>query len=536
MSNKRKKRSIYLKTLLWILIPLCILNGLGFVFSYGDMLGVFLAGMFSLVLLCWGLFFSYSFLLGYKAGKGKGIAVTVLLLIIGGFLWQSAGSWVEPGTLWRRLVYAILFFGVILSVGRLCRYGIKAGGFIRLGSILVFIIVAFVSVTICLSTLCGAYSPVPEGLFWKDAYPEKAENGTVFFHDTKMSINPFDSRVIGVFRFNDKKEYVGFSSSIYECHKIENQRYQVNDTIKASTCDFIHNSYEPLLSNFMSDCRDALYRKEADYCVFLYTKEGLLHRKEFDYHSNGIVKQARSYTYDREKGFHIEEEKTIEFDELGFCDKKGRVRWSIKDFHQTDTVIDIESRYGLAYNPIAKDGKYTESQQFIIDSFITVESKATHPDSLKKYSSLDFPLDEYYKLGSLNGHTISVDISIDEYKWRKIYLSDFTPLKTTEQMYSFVDALELSRLDTGMWVRIGEQSFVVGKDDECYSFMLKENVKDGNIMVLYLFGNYAVTVDSRFCFYFDPSVHKDPEIRKRAKESWNEMEKIFVEYKEKENQ
>jgi hypothetical protein len=87
--------------------------------------------------------------------------------------------------------------------------------------------------------------------------------------------------------------------------------------------------------------------------VFLYTEKGALYRKEFDYHRNGIVKQARTYTYDRETGFHIEREKTIEFDELGFCDKSGRVRWNIKDFHQTDTVVDMESRYGLAYDPAA---------------------------------------------------------------------------------------------------------------------------------------------------------------------------------------
>ena len=62
------------------------------------------------------------------------------------------------------------------------------------------------------------------------------------------------------------------------------------------------------------------------------------------------------------------------------------------------------------------------------------------------------------------GHAISVYVNTDEYKWRKIYLSDFTQLGNVEQMYSFIDALELSCLDTGMWVRIGEQSMVVGED------------------------------------------------------------------------
>lgn len=71
-------------------------------------------------------------------------------------------------------------------------------------------------------------------------------------------------------------------------------------------------------------------------------------------------------------------------------------------------------------------------------------------------------------------------------------------------MYSFIDALELSCLDTGMWVRIGEQSMVVGEDDECCSFVLKEVVKGGKALALYFFDDYAVTTDSRFCFYFNP--------------------------------
>ena len=61
------------------------------------------------------------------------------------------------------------------------------------------------------------------------------------------------------------EEYVGYSASMYESHEIVNSGFKVDDTIKASTCDFIHSSYEPLLSNFMSDCQDALYMKEGDY-------------------------------------------------------------------------------------------------------------------------------------------------------------------------------------------------------------------------------------------------------------------------------
>ena len=57
--------SIYITVLLWILIPLLIINGL--IFLTSDMLSVFVGGMLSLKLLCYSLFFSYSFLLGYKA-------------------------------------------------------------------------------------------------------------------------------------------------------------------------------------------------------------------------------------------------------------------------------------------------------------------------------------------------------------------------------------------------------------------------------------------------------------------------------------
>ena len=70
---------------------------------------------------------------------------------------------------------------------------------------------------------------------------------------------------------------------------------------------------------------------------------------------------------------------------------------------------------------------------------------------------------------------------------------------------------------------------------ECCSFVLKEIVKGGKALALYFFDDYAVTADSRFCFYFNPSIHKDMEIQKRAGAAWNEMKKIFMEYKEKEN-
>lgn len=68
MNNKRKNMSIYITVLLWILIPLLIINGL--IFLTSDMLSVFVGGMLSLKLLCYSLFFSYSFLLGYKAQTG----------------------------------------------------------------------------------------------------------------------------------------------------------------------------------------------------------------------------------------------------------------------------------------------------------------------------------------------------------------------------------------------------------------------------------------------------------------------------------
>lgn len=139
----------------------------------GDQLGFFLVGFYSLSFVCWCIFLSFSFLLGYKAGGGAIIAVPVLVLIAGIYLWQSFGSWNEPGTLWWQAGNVALFFTVLFSVGLLCKYGIKTGGIIRVGAVVVTVITVFVSIMISLSNLCGAYSPLPEELFWKDAYPEK---------------------------------------------------------------------------------------------------------------------------------------------------------------------------------------------------------------------------------------------------------------------------------------------------------------------------------------------------------------------------
>jgi hypothetical protein len=518
------KMSVFIATLLWIVIPVLVFNLLALILSGGDQLGFFLVGFYSLSFVCWCIFLSFSFLLGYKAGGGAIIAVPVLVLIAGIYLWQSFGSWNEPGTLWWQAGNVALFFTVLFSVGLLCKYGIKTGGIIRVGAVVVTVITVFVSIMISLSNLCGAYSPLPEELFWKDAYPEKTANGTVYFHDKKIIINPFDSRVIGIFRFDDKGNYVGFSSSQYEIHKIVNSYFKPDSAARASTCDFIHDRYVPLLNSFMADCSDALYVKKGNCCIFLYLKNDTLHRKEFDYHDNGVVKQARAYTYDPQTGFHIKEGYTLKFDELGFCDKRGSVRWRLKDFRTTDSANGIERHYGQEYDPTSPKDEYTAPRQAIIDRFITVESQTP----AKKYSSLHMPLDEYYKLGDCNGNNISVHVKRDAYKWLYTDTYGFTCLKTVKEMIAFVDALELSRVETGMWERIGEQSHVVGDNDECHSFMIRENVKEGKKLVFYFFDDHAVTVDSRFSFYPAPDIHPDATIREEARESWQKMKDIFA--------
>lgn len=53
---------------------------------------------------------------------------------------------------------------------------------------------------------------------------------------------------------------------------------------------------------------------------------------------------------------------------------------------------------------------------------------------------------------------------------------------------------------------------VVGEDDECCSFVLKEIVKGDKVLVLYFFDDYVVMVDLRFCFYFNFFIYKDMEI------------------------
>lgn len=95
MNNKRKNMSIYITVLLWVLIPLLIINGL--IFLTSDMLSVFVGGMLSLKLLCYSLFFSYSFLLGYKAQTGGGIIILVLLLILGLFYGNHLLVGLNPG-------------------------------------------------------------------------------------------------------------------------------------------------------------------------------------------------------------------------------------------------------------------------------------------------------------------------------------------------------------------------------------------------------------------------------------------------------
>lgn len=520
------KMSIYVATLLWIVIPILVLGLLGFIFSGGDGMAIFIIGMYSLIFVGWAIFLSFSFLLGYKAGAGAMIAVPVLLLLAGVYLWQVSSGWVEPGTLWRETRSLVIFFVILLSAGMLCRWGLRANGFAFIGAILLTAITILACIIICLSKLSGAYSPIPREPFWKEVYAEKMKNGTTYFHDEKMILDPFTARVIGVYRFNNTGAYVGFSTSQYEEHKIVNNFSRPDSAERATTCDYIHDRYVPLLDDFMADCHDALYIKKENCCVFLYLKDGKLCRKEFDYYPNGVVKQVHTYTYDAQTGFHVNEYDRLEFDELGFSESRGVIRWRVQDFHESDDAVNIEHRYGQPYDPAVPKENYTDSQQTIIDRFLSVKNQ-TPPE---KYSSLAFPLDQYYKIGGINGNIISIYIKPDAYKWLDTDTHGFTPLETVEQMYSFVDALELSRLETGMWERIGEQSHVVGVDDECSCFMIKENIEDGKTLVFYFFGDAIVTVDSRFCFRFDPSVHQDAELQQKAVQSWDAIKDLVKQY------
>lgn len=555
--------NVFIVTLLWVVgIALAIVL-LFFVLSGFEFAAILYGGFFMALFLPGILWLLYSFLLGYTGGKGwlTALPVMLFLLVIYGF--QSLLSYAgQPTCLEGAFFSNLLGIGIacvlFIGVGVLCRYGVRQGIYVQWATYLFGSAAAVFGFYLVLAFLTrqGSVLLIEEKAFWRPPYAEVQKDGTVLIRDKRLFINPFPSRVIGVFSYNDRGEYCGLSVDDYEEHKITKNDLDdqyARDSI--STAVLVHNNYLPSVRTFLSDCREALYVKNDSCAVLLYLANDTLRRKEFDYHKNGLIRQMRSYVYQGRQGFHIEEEKTKEFDELGYAAGTSLFfSWHYKDFVTVDeAALNIEAAFGKAYTPL--NGDYSPRQQEIIEKYLRVTKN--EPDTTQSIdpSALEMPLDEYYQLGGINGKTISIHIDTKSYRWKYPEPHHFEALKEIPPMDTIIAALDLCRLEPGMWERVGEQSMLVGTEDQCYRILIWENKSTFDIgakeegakknasapsatkengVVFYLFDKYAVTADSRFLFRFDPTLHTDPKLQEKARTSWEQMMKIFEEHKNNE--
>ena len=295
--HESNKMNVFVVTLLWVLGVAVAMILLLFVMSGFDALAFVYGGLYFALLVPAVLWVTYSFLLGYTGGRGWLTALPVMVFILAMYSMMALDSFSGKATFFGDLlgigIVCILFVGA----GWLCRYGLHRGTFVQLGTYLFMGIVGLLGFYLALAFTArnNSFFPIHESSFWYPPYADVQKNGTVLIRDKKLPLNPFPSRVIGIFSYNDRGEYCGCSISEGEGYKIVNNSRYVRDTVSPAV--LVHKNYLPTVRAFLTDCKEALYVKNDRYAVFLYFNNDTLCRKELDYQENGLISQMRSYIY-----------------------------------------------------------------------------------------------------------------------------------------------------------------------------------------------------------------------------------------------
>lgn len=488
-----------------------------------------------------------SFWLGYTVGRCWLIAVPVMVVILLIYIAGSTGffSYAPSASTLADIISDIstmVVFGIVLfGAGIFARYGIHKDGYIQILSFINILVMGFITIYFALAFTNERSRYVEEkNLFWTSVYDDVQHDNTVLIRDNKLRLNPLPAKIVAVFKYNDKGNYCGWSTSPSDKYIVVNNRFDEKHQRKITgKATFVHTRYLPAVMAFMADCHDAIYKKRYDLTVFLYMKDDTLHRKELEYHQNGIIREMRSYTHKGLDGFEIDN--VVQFDELGYNDSDMSFDnlWNYNDFIDSAEHLDIESKFGTEYTVDSLN--YTDNQRYIIKKYISVESNYNSSDTTKTATSLDVPLDEYYQLGNINSKYIYVYIDRNEYT--RIYPKQegFKSVKSTQDAQDIINALELSSLETGMWVGLGEQSMF---DGECFRIMISEgkkmvdHVSDSVLkkraalkntdtktdnLVIYLFNEYAITADSRFMFRRSLKIDQDKTEQRKCDELWTHI-------------
>lgn len=210
-----------------------------------------------------------SFWLGYSAGKCWLIALPIMVALvfvyIGGHTgFFSYGASASDLAIIISDMSTMVIFGVVLfGTGIFFRYGIHKDGSIQILSFINAVAMGLLTIYFALAFTSERSGYVGEkNFFWTAVYDDVQPDNTVFIRGHKLQLNPLPAKIIAVFKYNDKGDYCGWSTSPIERHVTINNmfdtKYQRKITGKAT---FVHTRYLPTVKAFMADCQDGIYKK-----------------------------------------------------------------------------------------------------------------------------------------------------------------------------------------------------------------------------------------------------------------------------------
>lgn len=512
MKNNKRKMNIFLSTTLWIVLVPIILGLILFLLSGFD-------GMV-IMLMCFGfihivpilLFGATSFILGYYGLHSWWIPISIL--VVSGLLTLFLAAFCvrlspDPALLFGTLKLLLLFVIAFMSgyIGR----NLSQSGFIIdtvvVGALFLYLALGQVAL--------GAFAPFSYNYFWtcdiSSQWYSEQENGTSYYKNPKMFIDPFPAQIIGVKYYNDRGEFVGYSNDI-------NYSYSAigisDGEMTSDNSDILlHKNYEENLRTILASSSNAIRKDLPQHSVLTHYESDTLFRKEVFYHPNGVVSWVRCYYFNHKFETFVVYKETF-FDPLGYVEPQ---KWSIRDFRKSNGVPQIVHSVGVSTDSL-NGRKLDESQTRIVENIHIIDTlRNTLKNKNKRCDNIEILL-ESVQFDPTNKASICINPRGYMRKGYFDWPDDFTQLKSVEQMGTILDALALCRLESG----IGE---VHSDCEDCTEIRINEIGTD-NYIYLYLLNDRAISADFRFSFIYNPMIHTDPKKQADAKRLWDEMKDI----------
>lgn len=502
--------NIFICTMLWIvLIPVVL--ALIILFTSGfDGLGVILVPVILIMILPIFLFGATSFLVGYY-GLQSWIS-SISILVVSGLLTLfltplciqlSADPALLFGTL-KLLLLFVLFF----AAGYIGRFLPKE--IVVLEAVIVALPLLYISLG---QAALGAYMPFDYRFYWNGDSSSKIysqlENGTRYYTYPKMFIDPFPAKVIGIKYCNDRGEFVGYSNADNISYHVAGEPYE--PTTSDNSDILLHKNYAKNLSAMLASASNAIRKDGSQHSVLLYYDNNTLFRNEIFYHPNGVVERIDRYSFNKKLGaFDMCGKKS--FDPLGYTYPQ---KWSVHDFRKSNGVPRIVQSLGISADSLG--GRELDKSQSLIAENIHIID--TLRNRLKEKGMRSDNIEVLLASAQFSRQSkVCLSVNPNGQMWNLTFSSNFTQLKSVEQMETILDALALCRLESA----VGE----IHQDyPQCAEIRIDE-IGSENYIALFLLNDRAISVDFRFSFIYDPMMHTDPKKRADAKRLWEEVKHI----------